>query len=194
MHLHIKAYNRTQRYFAMRSVRRSGVGMADSVVLVGRPIISRHPKSTISLGANSALVSSPNLTALGVAHPVILRTLREGAVIEIGDDTGISGASICANSSISIGRRCLLGADVAVFDTNFHPLEKIPRRYLPIPQPSHQDRIVIGDDVFIGMRAIVLPGTTIGDGAVIGAGSVVRGVVEDNAVYAGNPAKKIRSI
>lgn len=52
--------------------------------------------------------------------------------------------------------------------------------------------VVVGDNVFVGSGVIILPGTHIGDNVIIGAGSVVKGFVESNSVYAGNPAKKIK--
>lgn len=54
--------------------------------------------------------------------------------------------------------------------------------------------IYIGNNVFIGMRSIVLPGSVIGDNVVIGAGSIVRGNLDSGFVYAGNPVKKIAPI
>lgn len=54
--------------------------------------------------------------------------------------------------------------------------------------------IVIGDNVFIGMNSILLPGTIIGDNVIVGAGSVVRGKVPDYSIIAGNPAKVIGDI
>ncbi len=51
--------------------------------------------------------------------------------------------------------------------------------------------VKIGNNVFIGMNAIILPGTTIGDNCVIGAGSVVTKNIPDNTVWGGNPAKQI---
>lgn len=57
------------------------------------------------------------------------------------------------------------------------------------PQP-----IYIGSNVFIGMRSIVLPGTTIGDDVVIGAGSVVKGRIPSGSVWCGNPAKEIKAM
>lgn len=54
--------------------------------------------------------------------------------------------------------------------------------------------IIIGDNVFIGMNSILLPGTNIGNNVIIGAGSVVRGKVEEYSVMAGNPATKISDI
>lgn len=54
--------------------------------------------------------------------------------------------------------------------------------------------IKIGNNVFIGSRCIILPGTVIGNNVVIGAGSVVKGNIESDSVYAGVPARKIKSI
>ena len=49
----------------------------------------------------------------------------------------------------------------------------------------------LGNNIFVGMNSIILMGSEIGDNVIIGAGSIVRGKIESNSVYAGNPAKKI---
>lgn len=54
--------------------------------------------------------------------------------------------------------------------------------------------VTIGDNVFVGWGATILPGTAIGDNTIIGAGAVVSGNIESDSVYAGNPAKKIMTI
>ena len=54
--------------------------------------------------------------------------------------------------------------------------------------------IIVGDNVWIGTRAIILPGVTIGDGAVIGAGAVVTKDVPARSVAAGNPARILRTL
>lgn len=54
--------------------------------------------------------------------------------------------------------------------------------------------IVIGNNVFIGIQVIILPGVTIGNNVTVGAGAIVSRNLEDNAIYAGNPAVKIKSI
>jgi acetyltransferase-like isoleucine patch superfamily enzyme len=64
------------------------------------------------------------------------------------------------------------------------------RRKLPNIQAFGPIRV--GDDTIIGMNCLILPGTTIGSRCVVGAGSVVKGVVEDGTVVAGNPARFIR--
>ncbi|PHM68340.1 DapH/DapD/GlmU-related protein [Xenorhabdus sp. KJ12.1] len=59
---------------------------------------------------------------------------------------------------------------------------------------SYRDPIYIGDNVFVGVGAIILPGIKVGNNVIIAAGSVVTSNIEDNSVYAGNPARKIKSI
>lgn len=54
--------------------------------------------------------------------------------------------------------------------------------------------IVIGNNTFVGMNSLILPGTTIGNNVIIGAGSVVKGTIPDNTVYAGVPARFIKTI
>lgn len=54
--------------------------------------------------------------------------------------------------------------------------------------------IKIGNNVFIGTSCIILPGTIIGNNVVIGAGSIVKGNIESNSVYAGVPAKRIKPL
>jgi acetyltransferase-like isoleucine patch superfamily enzyme len=140
------------------------------------------------------LVSSPLWTALGVRQPTILRTLLPGASIVIGDDTGISGAVICAARSVKIGKRVLIGANVIIVDTDFHPLAPQGRYRAPIPAPSETDEVTIGDDVFIGTGALILKGVRIGDGAVVGAGSIVTRDVPPRQIVAGNPARVIGEV
>ena len=171
-----------------------GVKMGSDCKIVGRPVISRHRNSQILIGSRSVLVSMTMQTALGVSRPIILRTMFENSKITIGDDSGFSGTTICSAISVEIGDRCLIGADVLIADTDFHQVEVLNRRYLPLPIPKISDGILIGDDVFIGARSIILKGVTIGNGSVIGAGSVVTSDIPPGVVAAGNPAKVLREI
>jgi acetyltransferase-like isoleucine patch superfamily enzyme len=106
----------------------------------------------------------------------------------------LSGTTICAVTSVSIGQRVLLGADVLIADTDFHVVDRLPRRFDAIPMARPDDAVVIEDDVFVGARAIVLKGVRIGHGSVIGAGSLVTEDVPPNVVAAGSPCKPIRSL
>jgi acetyltransferase-like isoleucine patch superfamily enzyme len=181
---------RLWRFEAMRA----GVELGAGVRLIGRPIFDHAADSQITVGDNCLLISRPRSTALGVSRPVILRTLAPGAELVVGVDTGMSGTTVCAALSVTIGSRVLLGADVLIADTDFHEVDEVPRRHLPIPTPLPFDRVVIGDDVFVGARTIVLRGATIGSGSVVGAGSVVTGEIPARVVAAGNPCRVIRPI
>ncbi|MBS0446509.1 MAG: acyltransferase [Proteobacteria bacterium] len=172
---------------------RQGVETRGAVRCYGLPIIDRCAGSEISIGARVALCSVSRYTALGVSRPVILRTLRAGAAIVIGDDVGLSGTVICAATSVAIGDRCMFGADVTLFDTDFHAVDRVDRRYLPESCASTR-AIVIEDDVFIGAGATILKGVRIGRGSVVGAHAVVSSDVEPSTVVAGNPAVVVRRL
>jgi maltose O-acetyltransferase len=90
---------------------------------------------------------------------------------------------------ISIGDGVLLGPAVQLYAAT-HPLDaETRRRGLEYALP-----ISVGDDVWIGGGAIVLPGVTIGDRAVVGAGSVVTRDIAADAIVAGNPARTVRHL
>ena len=120
---------RIAMFVGRRRLAIAGVEMPAGACLLGVPIVSRWPDSRIVIGCGAVLCSASRWTALGVAHPVVLRTLRPGATLTIGRDTGISGGSFCAAQSVVIGERCLIGADVIVCDTDFHALNPVGRRH-----------------------------------------------------------------
>jgi acetyltransferase-like isoleucine patch superfamily enzyme len=122
-----------------------------------------------------------------VPLPVELTT-SVGAVLEIGDDTFINyAASIGATGEVRIGRRVEIGPFVMVIDTTYH--SDYDRSQVPPPQP-----VLIGDDVFLGAKCSVMPGVTIGDGAVVGTGAVVTHDVAPFTVVAGVPAREIKKL
>lgn len=175
-------------------LRRTGVQLGAGPRFFGRPVVSVAPGSVLGIGDRFVAISRSRHTALGVSHPVVLRTVRPGAELRIGRDVGISGGSICAAYRVSIGDGCLFGADTLVVDTDFHPVDHPDRRYAPAPEPTERDAVTIGRNVFLGAGVKVLRGSWIGDDAVIGAGSVVRGRVEAGSIVAGGPLRTLRAI
>jgi acetyltransferase-like isoleucine patch superfamily enzyme len=123
-----------------------------------------------------------------VNHPVVIRTLASGAAIVMGDGVRMSGTTICAASRVVIGRRCVIGANVTIADTDFHSLDSSVRSSPNDAQQARTKPVEIGEDVFIGGGSYILKGVTVGHRAVIGAGSVVTRSVPDDAIVAGNPA------
>lgn len=98
---------------------------------------------------------------------------------------------ITKNGFISIGKNCCITAGVTILAHDWSYSVMI-RKYNGIA--GKQLYTSIGDNVFIGVNAIILMGAEIGDNVIIGAGAVVSGKVESNSVYAGNPARKICSL
>jgi acetyltransferase-like isoleucine patch superfamily enzyme len=165
--------------------------IGESAVVRGLPIISIARHSSVRIGDRAYLISRSRNTALGVNHPIILRTVKSGARIGIGHRFRASGVTLCSANGIAIGDRVTLGANVTVADTDFHASDAQVRSSPEDASEAKNARIAIGDDVFVGMNALILKGVTIGPGAVIGAGAVVTRDVPDGAVAAGNPARII---
>jgi len=118
---------------------------------------------------------------------------RAGARIIIGEGSGLSGVVISAASSVSIGVRVLVGANCTIVDTDFHPLLPEARRE-HATQGALSKPVLIGDDVFVGMHALILKGTELGDGCVVGAGAVVAGKFPPRSVIVGNPARVVKTL
>jgi len=170
-----------------------GVIYSRGLSAIGAPVVHIFPSSEIRLGQSVTLISVSFGTALGVNHPVVLRTLAPGAKIIIGDRVGISGGSICAARLIEIGDDTMLGANVTIADTDFHSLHPAHRRGHLHPTVGVAE-VRIGKRVLIGTNAMVLKGVSIGDNSIIGAGSVVTKSVPENCIAAGNPCRVIRAL
>jgi acetyltransferase-like isoleucine patch superfamily enzyme len=118
--------------------------------------------------------------------------------VSIGDDTQLIGAVFMCAEEIRVGARCVISYNVTIADCDFHPLEVHERRQDAIANAPEGDRsarpplvvkpVVIEDDVWIGIGAIILKGVTIGRGATVTAGSVVSRDVPPETVASGNPA------
>lgn len=116
-----------------------------------------------------------------------IRVVVDGGRLTIGHGTNVNGLGtriVCA-SEVSIGEHCTLSWDVQVLDTDFHTITSDG-----VERPSAAP-VRIGDRVWIGTRAVVLKGVTIGAGAVVAAGAVVTSDVPAGAVVAGAPARVI---
>jgi maltose O-acetyltransferase len=99
-----------------------------------------------------------------------------GAELLVGEKTAFNyGCSIVVAERVTIGKRCMFGSMSRVSD-------RLGDRVAPV---------VLGDEVWLGHGAIVLPGVTIGDRSVVSAGSVVRDDVPPNSLAIGNPARAI---
>jgi maltose O-acetyltransferase len=109
---------------------------------------------------------------------------------EIGNNSGI-GVNAHFYGKVVIGDNVMMAPDCIIYVRN----HESSRLDIPMcEQGSTEERpVVIGNDVWIGGRVIILPGVKIGDGAIIGAGSVVTKDVSEYDVVAGNPARVIKN-
>lgn len=122
---------------------------------------------------------------------ILIQARHPNAEIFIGEGNAFSNnISIVANERITIGDRCRIGDMVAIWDCDFHELQPETRnRSHGATAPVH-----IGNNVWLGSRAIVMKGVTIGDNSVIAAMSVVTKSIPPNCIAAGFPARVVRSL
>lgn len=109
--------------------------------------------------------------------------------LSVGDNSGI-GINSSLQGRITIGNNVMMGPEVWIYTRNHkHDSIDIPM----IEQGFEEEKeVTICDDVWIGSRVTILPGITIGKGAIIGAGSVVTKNVSDYTIVAGNPARVVK--
>ena len=133
-----------------------------------------------------------------------LRCYQDGRIV-IGDFVWVSlRAQIISVASVEIGSYCIFGRDVYISDSNEHPIDPNVRREqthrflmngtLPDRSAAASAPVRIGDGVWVGERAIILKGVTVGRDSVIAAGSVVTRDVPARSVVAGNPARIVKDL
>jgi acetyltransferase-like isoleucine patch superfamily enzyme len=139
----------------------------------------------------------------GVFIDGILEVYAQGSLF-IDDYTFIGKSRIFCVDKLSIGKGCWIADHVFIMDSNLHPISPkrrfqdaiefskgiFPNVYLNIPNAP----VTIKDSVWIGVNSVILKGVTIGEGAIVGAGSVVTKDVPAWTIVAGNPARVIREI
>ncbi|HHD2408603.1 TPA: DapH/DapD/GlmU-related protein [Clostridium perfringens] len=174
-------------------MRLNKVKFGKNLNLYGIPVIFKKKGSKLKIGNNCTIKSSFLSNLIGLNQRTIIVTRTSEANIEIGDNVGISGATIYARKGISIGDNTLIGGNVKILDNDFHPIE-VKARNLDIKEKIITKEIKIGRNCFIGANSLILKGVEIGEGSVVGAGSIVTGKFPPNVVIAGNPARVIKDI
>ena len=123
--------------------------------------------------------------------------------VEYGKNLLLKGVPIIFNkggAKLKIGENTCIGGNCKILDNDFHPIEAEERNKLLRDENGGESDLVpsreikIGKNCFIGCNSIILKGTVLGDGCVVGAGAVVCGKFEDNCVIAGNPARVIKRL
>lgn len=169
-----------------------------NLLLQGIPIAFNKKGASLEIGDNVTIKSSFLSNLIGLYQRTIIVTRTPESKIKIGNNVGISGATIYARNSIEIGDNTLIGGNCKIIDNDFHPvnteerIKQIKNRNGLVNYEIPSKPIKIGKNCFIGCNAMILKGTILGDNCVVGAGSIVSGKFNDNCMIVGNPGKVIR--
>ena len=170
----------------------------------------RRRFKTLQIGASSQVFFWRVRTADGVHLKVgdisrvetRLTLEREGAYLSVGTRTFIGEGHISCASRIEIGDDVMVAWNTTIFDHGSHSIKFSERSGDVVAWLEGQKRwevvatkpVKVGNKAWIGYGSIILPGIEIGEGAIVGAGSVVTRDVPEWSIVAGNPAKVIRMI
>lgn len=147
----------------------------------------------LEVGDNCTILSNTTFNPL-IAGNYSSLVVNKGASIKIGSNVGMSSTIIWSHESITIGDRTTIGASVMILDSDCHSLDFRDRGTKLDMVNKKNAPIVVGQDVLIGTRSIILKGVTIGDRSIIAAGSVVTKDIPSDCVAGGNPCKVIKKI
>jgi maltose O-acetyltransferase len=122
-----------------------------------------------------------------------LETRGNNSSIIFGEDTNVNNnfVAIAEHKTITIGRRCFIGTNVEIYDSDFHGISVQDRR---TSDPENSKPVLIGNDVFIGSNVKIMKGVVIGNGSVIANGSIVVSEIPQSVIAGGNPARVLKSI
>lgn len=123
--------------------------------------------------------------------------LYSNSSLEIGAHTSIVGmmTRVCPYNKVIIGEDCMFSQDIIIFCGDGHAIyncETKKRSNHPGINSDKKHSVVLGSHVWIGIRAVLLSGTDIGIGSIVGAGAVVKGTFPNNCAIAGNPAHMVK--
>ena len=168
-------------------LRKNKIKHGKNLVVNGRPYIHGN----VEFGNDCRINSGWKYNPIGGDELAIIRAIS--GKIEIGDNVGISNATIISEDEIIIEKDVRIGGSCKIYDTDFHSLS-LNKRLSDIDDSIVTAPVHIKRGAFIGAHTIILKGITIGEEAVIGAGSVVTKSVPAREIWGGNPARFIKKI
>lgn len=179
-----------KRYIISQFKHFSIVGNHFSVLSTARCINMTNDKGRILIGNNVELGCRINVSG-------------EGKIM-IGDNTTIRyNSELLSTAKITIGNNVIISNNCIIYDNNTHPVSPIKRLemtkcgfYSELWDNSYAEKkeVVIGDNVWVCQRVMIMKGVTIGKGAVIAAGAVVTKDIPEYCIAAGNPATVVKII
>lgn len=184
--LKLMAWWYTRLTYLMANLK--GIELGPGSKFYGKILLRRSPLTTIRIGKNGSFRSAFSANLVGLNRGCLICTWYNEAVIEIGDNVGMSGTVIGAAKHIKIGNDVMFGGNAFVTDFDWHPVHPARRHERAEARPT-----TIEDNVWVGMNSVVLKGVTIGKNSVIAANSVVTRDIPANVIAGGNPAKVLKA-
>ena len=186
----------------MRTLVRKYINELHRLKLARRCNLSIHPTAKVGFRTISARPPSSLIIGEGTIFHGSIAADREGAQVEIGTNTFFGGSRIVTASHVIIGNDVLVSWGCTIVDHGSHSTlweerkDDVKNYYSNI---KHWDHVKIApvricDRAWIGFNSIIMPGVTIGEGAVVGCGSIVTKDVEPYTIVGGSPAKLIRGV
>ena len=151
-----------------------------------------HRTGSIHIGDDCRIQSGFAGNAVGSGSRMAV-WVGPGARLHLGNRVGLSNSTLVCLREVTIEDEALVGGGCAVYDTDFHSLDP-EERSRPGNPGAWTAPVRIGRRAFVGGHSVLLKGATVGEGAVVGAGSVIRGRVPAGQIWAGNPARFVRDV
>lgn len=195
-HLYLFFYVRFSIFYKRIKFRLWNIDYGKGLKVIGPMRLRTTRDSNITIGDNFTAISGIKST-IDTGHKCFLSAVGGGKII-VHNNVGMTSTSIYCQDKVEIGNNVLIGADTIIMDTNFHSMD-YSIRGTDKEDYRHKGTIntapvIIGNHVFIGTRSIINKGVSIGEGAIIAAGSVVVKDIPSWEVWGGNPAKFIKRI
>lgn len=154
---------------------KSEVELHGNLFLNYHPSYKRGNQTTLFMLGKQAKFIAENRVDISYNNTIVV---NRNAQMRMGYLYSNIGTNIISNFSITFGNHVLIGRDVCIFDSDYHKIFNRDGEVI-----NHDKEVIIEDNVWIGTRTMVLKGSHIGAGAIIGANSMVSGNIEDGHIY-----------
>jgi acetyltransferase-like isoleucine patch superfamily enzyme len=170
----------------------AGAVIGHNFKVYNRVYLKLYNGAKLIIGDNFTLFSGESINPIGKNIKGCI-FLDRGATLSIGHHVGMSSPTIWCSNNIQLHDHVRLGGMVTILDTDCHSLNYIDRHKNNDDYLNTKSKpVIIEEDVLVGAYTIILKGSHIGARTIIGAGSVVSGIIPSDCIAAGNPCKVIR--
>ncbi|GGH19267.1 hypothetical protein GCM10007352_30520 [Mucilaginibacter phyllosphaerae] len=170
----------------------NGVQYNNDFICYGIPVVNVDLQGSFTIGKRFSFNSGKYFNMIGRQQPCFFIVAKNAALF-IDDNVGLSATAIVCHNHISIGKNVKIGGNTVIYDTDFHSLDPQFRNSYPESLAGVKTRpVIIKDGAFIGAHCTILKGVTIGENAIVGAGSVVSQSIPGGQIWTGNPARYIK--